>query len=193
MKGPNLSAIAVKEPSVTLFLLLATMAAGIFAFFQLGRAEDPSFTLKVLTVTAVWPGASAREMQDQVADRLEKGDVHLSGLVVLGPHLTEDNHRELLEQAIDEAAHEVWAALRPGAPAFESLSGDALFARLNQSNMAAVITAMHAHEPVADDLLRGSALEYESEAGRWYVETYQIAVAEAVRAAGRRVAESLSR
>lgn len=72
MKGPNLSAIAVKEPSVTLFLLLAAMAAGIFAFFQLGRAEDPSFTLKVLTVTAVWPGASAREMQDQVADRLEK-------------------------------------------------------------------------------------------------------------------------
>jgi multidrug efflux pump subunit AcrB len=72
VKGPNLSAIAVKEPSVTLFLLLAAMAAGIFAFFQLGRAEDPSFTLKALTVTAVWPGASAREMQDQVADRLEK-------------------------------------------------------------------------------------------------------------------------
>jgi len=72
MKGPNLSEIAVKEPSVTLFLLLAAMAAGIFAFFQLGRAEDPSFTLKVLTVTAAWPGATAREMQDQVADRLEK-------------------------------------------------------------------------------------------------------------------------
>lgn len=72
MKGPNLSAIAVKEPSVTLFLLLAAMAAGIFAFFQLGRAEDPSFTLKVLTVSAAWPGATAQEMQDQVADRLEK-------------------------------------------------------------------------------------------------------------------------
>lgn len=72
MRGPNLSAIAVKEPSVTLFLLLAAMAAGIFAFFQLGRAEDPSFTLKVLTVSAAWPGATAQEMQDQVADRLEK-------------------------------------------------------------------------------------------------------------------------
>lgn len=72
MKGPNLSAIAVKEPSITLFLLLAAMAAGIFAFFQLGRAEDPSFTLKVLTVSAAWPGATAQEMQEQVADRLEK-------------------------------------------------------------------------------------------------------------------------
>lgn len=72
MKGPNLSAIAVKEPSVTLFLLVAIIAAGVFAFLQLGRAEDPGFTGKAMTITAVWPGASAREMQDQVADRLEK-------------------------------------------------------------------------------------------------------------------------
>ena len=44
----------------------------MLAFLKLGRAEDPSFTLKVATVSAVWPGATAREMQDQVADRLEK-------------------------------------------------------------------------------------------------------------------------
>lgn len=72
MKGPNLSAIGVKEPSVTLFLLLAVIAAGVFAFLQLGRAEDPGFTGKTMTVTALWPGATAREMQDQIADRLEK-------------------------------------------------------------------------------------------------------------------------
>ncbi|OYU14986.1 MAG: MFS transporter [Alphaproteobacteria bacterium PA4] len=72
MKGPNLSAIAVKEPSVTLFLMIAIIAAGLFAFFQLGRAEDPNFTVKTMTVTALWPGATAREMQDQVADRMEK-------------------------------------------------------------------------------------------------------------------------
>jgi multidrug efflux pump subunit AcrB len=39
---------------------------------RLGRAEDPSFTIKLANVTAVWPGASAREMQDQVSDRIEK-------------------------------------------------------------------------------------------------------------------------
>ena len=72
MRGPNLSAIGVREPSVTLFLILAIIAAGCFAFLRLGRAEDPSFTIKVATVTAVWPGATAQEMQDQVADRLEK-------------------------------------------------------------------------------------------------------------------------
>jgi len=99
----------------------------------------------------------------------------------------------LLEQALDEASHEVWGALRNNAPDFDSLSGDALFARLNQSAMAAVVTALHAHEPVSDEVMRASAVEYESEAGQWFVETYQIAVAEAVRAAGDRVAETLRR
>lgn len=72
MKGPNLSAIAVRHPSVTLFLIIALFAAGVVAFLQLGRAEDPSFTLKVMTVSAAWPGATAQEMQDQVADPLER-------------------------------------------------------------------------------------------------------------------------
>ena len=72
MKIPNLSAIAVRQPAVTLFLIIAVLAAGAFAFLNLGRAEDPSFTIKVMSVTAVWPGATAEEMQQQVADRLEK-------------------------------------------------------------------------------------------------------------------------
>jgi multidrug efflux pump subunit AcrB len=68
----NLSALAVKERAITLFLLIAVAAAGLLAFSRLGRAEDPTFVLKIMTVTAVWPGATAEEMQNQVADRLEK-------------------------------------------------------------------------------------------------------------------------
>ncbi|HYC71612.1 MAG TPA: efflux RND transporter permease subunit [Opitutaceae bacterium] len=68
----NLSALAVKEQAITLFLLVAIAAAGVLAFGRLGRAEDPTFVVKIMTVTAVWPGATAEEMQDQVADRLEK-------------------------------------------------------------------------------------------------------------------------
>lgn len=99
----------------------------------------------------------------------------------------------LLEQALDEAAHEVWSALRSSAPEFEALTGEALFNRLRQSSAAAVVTALHAHEPITDDLMRASATEYESEPGRWFVETYQVAVAEAVRAAGQRTAAELRR
>lgn len=72
MSGFNLSALAVREKSVTLFLIIAISAAGLFAFLNLGRAEDPNFTIKVMTFATAWPGATAQEMQDQVSEPLEK-------------------------------------------------------------------------------------------------------------------------
>ncbi len=68
----NLSALAVRERAVTLFFIVLLSIGGAYAFVKLGRAEDPSFTIKTLTVTTVWPGATAREMQDLVAEPLEK-------------------------------------------------------------------------------------------------------------------------
>ncbi|WP_460142018.1 efflux RND transporter permease subunit [Pseudomonas sp. S2_E01] len=68
----NLSAIAVRERSITVFLILLIAVAGTLSFFKLGRAEDPPFTVKQLTVITAWPGATAQEMQDQVAEPLEK-------------------------------------------------------------------------------------------------------------------------
>jgi len=68
----NLSAIAVRQRAITVFLIFLIAVAGTLAFFKLGRAEDPPFTVKQLTVITAWPGATAREMQDQVAEPLEK-------------------------------------------------------------------------------------------------------------------------
>ena len=68
----NLSALAVRERSITLFLIILITVAGILAFFGLGRAEDPPFTVKQMTIITAWPGATAQEMQDQVAEPLEK-------------------------------------------------------------------------------------------------------------------------
>ena len=68
----NLSALAVRERSVTLFLILLISLTGVFAFLKLGRAEDPAFTVKVMTIVTAWPGATAQEMQDQVAEKIEK-------------------------------------------------------------------------------------------------------------------------
>lgn len=68
----NLSALAVRERSVTLFLIFITFVAGVLAFLELGRAEDPPFTVKQMTIITAWPGATAQEMQDQVAEPLEK-------------------------------------------------------------------------------------------------------------------------
>src|SRR3984893_6620770 len=72
MKHFNLSAWAVSHPALILFLVVALGAAGFFSYQNLGRAEDPFFTVKVVNVSAIWPGATAAEMQTQVADPIEK-------------------------------------------------------------------------------------------------------------------------
>lgn len=68
----NLSALAVRERAITLFLILLISLGGVMSFFKLGRAEDPAFTIKVMTIITAWPGATAQEMQDQVAEKIEK-------------------------------------------------------------------------------------------------------------------------
>jgi len=72
MSRSNLSAWAVAHPTLILFLILMVAGAGAFSYAKLGRAEDPSFTIKTVVISAVWPGAAAQEMQFQVADRIEK-------------------------------------------------------------------------------------------------------------------------
>jgi len=72
MRNSNLSAWSVAHPTLILFLILMVAGAGAFSYLKLGRAEDPSFTIKTVVISAVWPGATAQEMQFQVADRIEK-------------------------------------------------------------------------------------------------------------------------
>lgn len=72
MKHFNLSSWAVSHPTLILFLMIVLGAAGFFSYEKLGRAEDPFFTVKVVNVSAIWPGATAQEMQTQVADPIEK-------------------------------------------------------------------------------------------------------------------------
>jgi multidrug efflux pump len=67
----NLSELALRHSTLTLFFMLVLVAAGVFAYFSLGRAEDPPFTIKQMVVSAAWPGATAREMELQVTDKLE--------------------------------------------------------------------------------------------------------------------------
>jgi multidrug efflux pump subunit AcrB len=72
MKRFNLSAWAVSHPALVLFLMIVLGVAGLFSYQKLGRAEDPFFTVKVVNVSVMWPGATAKEMQAQVADPIEK-------------------------------------------------------------------------------------------------------------------------
>ena len=72
MKRLNLSEWAITHRPLVLFMIILLGAAGVYSYFNLGRAEDPSFTIKVMVVNVAWPGATATEMQAQVADKIEK-------------------------------------------------------------------------------------------------------------------------
>ena len=72
MKGFNLSEWAVTHRPLTLFLILLVSLSGTWAYLHLGRAEDPDFTIKIMIISAQWPGATADEMQRLVADPIEK-------------------------------------------------------------------------------------------------------------------------
>lgn len=72
MKSFNLSDWALGHRSLVWYFMIAFMAAGLWAYLQLGRQEDPDFTIKTMVIQAQWPGASPEEMTRQVTDRIEK-------------------------------------------------------------------------------------------------------------------------
>ncbi|GAA2883721.1 multidrug efflux pump subunit AcrB [Aminobacter niigataensis] len=72
MKGFNLSDWALSHRSMVWYFMLIFTIAGVFAYLNLGREEDPSFTIKTMLIQANWPGASVDETTRQVTDRIEK-------------------------------------------------------------------------------------------------------------------------
>ncbi|MGX5842338.1 efflux RND transporter permease subunit [Mesorhizobium sp. ArgA1] len=72
MKGFNLSDWALNHRSLVWYFMLVFVVAGIFAYLNLGREEDPNFTIKTMVIQANWPGASVNETVRQVTDRIEK-------------------------------------------------------------------------------------------------------------------------
>ncbi|MER2297032.1 MAG: efflux RND transporter permease subunit [Pseudomonas sp.] len=73
MKGSfNLSDWALKHQSFVWYLMFVSLLMGIFSYFNLGREEDPSFTIKTMVIQTRWPGATQAETLYQVTDRIEK-------------------------------------------------------------------------------------------------------------------------
>ena len=72
MKSINLSEWALKHQSMVLYLMIVFMVGGVLSFLNLGRAEDPDFTFKVIVVRTLWPGATAEQVERQLTERIEK-------------------------------------------------------------------------------------------------------------------------
>jgi multidrug efflux pump len=72
MKQVNLSEWSLRHPQMVLYLMIVFMIGGVISYFQLGRAEDPDFTFKVMVVRTLWPGANAQQVEQQLTERIEK-------------------------------------------------------------------------------------------------------------------------
>ncbi|HEX5314844.1 MAG TPA: efflux RND transporter permease subunit, partial [Gammaproteobacteria bacterium] len=68
----NLSEWALHHRQMVVFMLVVFTVAGLFAYFHLGQEEDPTFTVRSMTVKAYWPGASVYDMENQVTDQFEQ-------------------------------------------------------------------------------------------------------------------------
>ncbi len=70
--GFNLSAWALRNRQIVLFLMLLLAIVGALSYNKLGQSEDPPFTFKAMVIRTLWPGATAEEVSRQVTERIEK-------------------------------------------------------------------------------------------------------------------------
>lgn len=80
MKNFNLAAWALKHKQFIYFFIALFFTTGVFTYINLGRMEDPDFTIKQMVVSVSWPGATALQMEEQVTDKIEKKIQDLPGL-----------------------------------------------------------------------------------------------------------------
>ncbi len=72
MKQINLTEWALKHKALVYFFVGIIFIGGIYSYQNLGRMEDPDFTIREMIVTVNWPGATARQIEEQVTDKIEK-------------------------------------------------------------------------------------------------------------------------
>ena len=68
----NLSAWALGNRQIVLYLMLLMAVVGALSYSKLGQSEDPPFTFKAMVIQTQWPGATAEEVSRQVTERIEK-------------------------------------------------------------------------------------------------------------------------
>ncbi len=57
---------------MVIYLMVVLTIAGVLSYRNLGRAEDPDFTMKVMVVRTLWPGATAQQVEQELTEKLEK-------------------------------------------------------------------------------------------------------------------------
>ncbi|MCG8525059.1 MAG: efflux RND transporter permease subunit [Opitutales bacterium] len=124
----KLAEYSIKNRAVLWTLILLIAMAGMSAYNQLGRLEDPEFTIKEAVITTVYPGATAEEVEEEVTEPLETAlqqlkqlheirSISRPGLSIIRAEMEDHYDKETLPQVWDEMRRKIGAAkaeLPPG-------------------------------------------------------------------------------
>ncbi len=67
----NIAEATIRNRTFAVIATLAMIGAGVISYFQMGRLEDPEFTIKDALIVTIYPGASAQEVAEEVTDQIE--------------------------------------------------------------------------------------------------------------------------
>jgi multidrug efflux pump len=115
MKGFNLSEWAITHRPFVWFLMILFVAAGVLSYKQLGREEDPSFSIKTMIVRTYWPGATIDDTMLQVTDRIEKKLQETPSLYYLKSETkpgVSTIYVNVLDNTAKEAIPDIWYQVR---------------------------------------------------------------------------------
>ena len=132
----NIAELSIHKKVIVLFITFLTVGGGILAYENMGRLEDPEFTIKVAKVVTFYPGASAAEVQSEVTDVLETAIQQLpqlwritsrsvDGMSIITPEIRQSYTASQMPQIWDELRRKVGDAqsqLPPGV--LESIVND---------------------------------------------------------------------
>lgn len=124
----NIAETSIRNKTTTLVLTFAILCGGVYAYRQLGRLEDPEFTIKEAQVITYYPGATAMEVSEEVTDQLETAiqqmgqlkkvtSISRPGLSIIRPEMKDHFDKSSLPQVWDELRRKVGDAqgkLPPG-------------------------------------------------------------------------------
>ncbi|GEA61917.1 efflux RND transporter permease subunit [Vibrio comitans] len=67
----NIAEFTIRQRTFVLFFTTLCIVAGVLSYFKVGKLEDPTFTVKSAVVVTLYPGASAKEVEEHVTDKVE--------------------------------------------------------------------------------------------------------------------------
>lgn len=67
----NFADFSLRKSTITWFLTVLIVIGGFWAYGRLGKLEDPSFTIKTAAISTTYPGASPREVEEEVTALIE--------------------------------------------------------------------------------------------------------------------------